>query len=150
VPWNLTPNLIHFPHGEEGITCAVADEIINRWCPPFQYPRVLPLAIDIDLMISAALIRTPGPTLRRLPQWKIIAAVSSILGLWTSAPIYLAVCQAGQRRHGLYGPLGIVTEEQEEFCRKRLLDAYDRWSVGHPPPTIGDRSSSFEAFFRAG
>jgi hypothetical protein len=149
MPPDLT-NIVHLPRGSEGVLLAVADEMCSRW-PVFTWPPI-PLALGSGVVIITALTAPPRPaSLSGLSQDRIAEAASVVLGKWANGALYLASCRAGRPRYHVGGgQLGIVTRDEEEWARGRLLAAYDKWIAdGYPPPIIGDRTS-FETFFAAG
>jgi len=101
---------------EESIAAAtqrVRALLAERWPALFDEKKPVPLAIDINDALLAALPDVAADQLRR------------VLAKWCNRPHYLAALAAGADRHGPDGPQGTVTEERAAAAAEQLKTLQD-------------------------
>ena len=101
---------------EESIAAAtqrVRAQLAERWPALFDEKKPVPLAIDINDALLAALPEVTADQIRR------------VLAKWCNRPHYLAALAAGADRHGPDGVQGTVTEERAAAAAEQVKALQD-------------------------
>ena len=94
-------------------TQRVRAQLAERWPALFDEKKPVPLAIDINDALLAALPEVTADQIRR------------VLAKWCNRPHYLAALTAGAERHGPDGTHGTVTEERAAAAAEQLKALQD-------------------------